>query len=138
MINTGVWGSGSTNCAGFVEQDRNLEQKIQALNGRKWIYAHGYYTKEECWKIYDRKFHDDSRATYHAPHLPTVYDMVDVDFDTEQSAIKEAWIVWFPSHVLEYLASWWLEWSVLCISRRGLPVASKATARCSGRQMRIV
>ena len=103
MINIGIWGPGSTNRAKFVEQNRNLEQKVQALNGRKWLYAHAYYTKEEFWKIYDRKFHDDLRATYHATHLPTVYDKVNVDFETEQSAIKASWIVWF-------LAMFWSIW----------------------------
>ena len=87
MINIGIWGPGSTNRADLVEQNRNLEQKVQALNGRKWLYAHAYYTKEEFRKIYYRKFHDDLRATYHDPHLPFVYDKVNVDFETEQSAI---------------------------------------------------
>lgn len=84
MINFGVWGPGSGNRTKFVEDNRRLDQKVQSLNGRKWLYAHAYYTADEFWDIYDRRCHDDIRAKYNAAHLPNVYDKVKVDVAAEE------------------------------------------------------
>ena len=76
LLNFGIWGRGPTNWEQFVEANRTLEHKVQELNGKKWLYAHTYYTEEEFWKIYDREKYDELREKYHATHLPTVYDKV--------------------------------------------------------------
>lgn len=92
MINFGVWGQGSSNRSKFVKDNRRLEQKVQSLNGRKWLYAHAYYTADEFWNIYDRRGYDDIRAKYHAAHLPTVYDKVKIDVEAEEKARNEHWV----------------------------------------------
>lgn len=92
MINFGVWGAGSSNRSKFVEYNRCLEQKVLFLKGRKWLYAHAYYTADEFWSMYDRRSHDDIRAKYHAAHLPTVYDKVKVDVEAEEIARNEFWV----------------------------------------------
>ena len=92
MIDYGVWGPGSGNRTKFVEDNRRLEQKVQSLNGRKWLYAHAYYTTVEFWDIYDRRCHDDIRAKYNATHLPNVYDKVKVDVAAEEKVRNESWV----------------------------------------------
>ncbi len=92
MINFGVWGPGSSNRSKFVEDNRRLEQKVQSLNGRKWLYAHTYYTADEFWSIYDRRIYDNIRTKYNAGHLLTIYDKVKVDLEGEERARKESWV----------------------------------------------
>ena len=103
MINFGVWGPGSSNRAVFVEENQRLEDKVQELYGRKWLYAHTYYSEEKFWSMYDRKSHDAIRAKYNAAHLPNVYDKVKVDVEAEERAVRESWIAWL-------LAIFWGIW----------------------------
>jgi hypothetical protein len=79
FVNVGVWGPGSTNYPRFIEENRELEQKITALGGIKWLYAQAFYTEDEFWSIYDRKWYDALRQKYHADYLPSVYEKVRVD-----------------------------------------------------------
>ncbi|TAQ84834.1 hypothetical protein B7494_g6828 [Chlorociboria aeruginascens] len=67
MMNFGVWGPGSKNRIEFVRQNRLLEHKVDELGGRKWLYAHAYYTQDEFWSIYDRTAYDALRAKYSYP-----------------------------------------------------------------------
>lgn len=103
LLNFGIWGPGSPNRRKFVEQNRELENKVQSLNGRKWLYAHMYFTEEEFWNIYDRKSHDAMRAKWKADYLPTIYDKTKVDYTAEEKAIQESWMIWL-------LALFWSIW----------------------------
>lgn len=94
MMNFGVWGPGSKNRHEFVMQNRMLERKVDELGGRKWLYAHAYYTEDEFWDMYDRKAYDGLRAKYGAQYLPSVYDKVKVDIESEVSAVRSSWILW--------------------------------------------
>ena len=80
MLNVGIWGIGPNRMDKFVDVNRQLEHKVQELGGKKWLYAHTYYTEEEFWAIYERKRYDELREKFHATYLPTVYDKVKVDF----------------------------------------------------------
>jgi FAD/FMN-containing dehydrogenase len=102
MMNFGVWGPGSSNKRTFLKQNRELEQKVEALGGRKWLYAHAYYTEDEFWGIYDKKKYDALREKYGAGYLPTVYDKVKVDLDVD-SARTMSWIDWL---VLLFWSIW--------------------------------
>lgn len=75
-INIGVWSDRIENYNKFLEMNRILEKKLMQLGGRKWFYAHAYYTQEEFWKIYDKDKYDKVRQKYNATHLPTVFDKV--------------------------------------------------------------
>jgi Delta24-sterol reductase len=103
LMNFGVWGPGPTNRQDFVKANRKLEQKVQELGGKKWLYAHAYYTEEEFWSIYDRREYDALRTKYHATYLPSIYDKVKVDVTAEEKAIRESWVVWL-------LALFWSIW----------------------------
>ena len=103
LLNFGVWGPGPTDRRAFVEMNRDLEHKVSALNGRKWLYALTYHTEDEFWNIYDRGKYDTLRAKYHATHLPTIYDKVKVDVEAEERAI-------YSSRVAPLLVVFWSIW----------------------------
>lgn len=75
-INIGIWGDMIPNHDTFMRINRTLEHRLMQLGGKKWFYAHAYYTEQEFWKIYDRSWYDRLRHKYHAEHLPSVYDKV--------------------------------------------------------------
>lgn len=103
LMNFGVWGPGPTNRRDFVMANRRLEQRVQALGGKKWLYAHAYYSEEEFWSIYNREEYDALREKYHATYLPSIYDKVKVDVAMEEKAIRESWVLWL-------LALFWRIW----------------------------
>ena len=90
MLNIGVWGWGPRDYGRFVAQNRALEEKLAKLGGRKWLYAHTYYTEEEFWTEYDhRAQYERLRAKYFATTLPSVYDKVKVKLDP--GALAAGW-----------------------------------------------
>lgn len=98
LMNFGLWAPSPyrRKSPEFVAQNRQLENKVAALGGRKWLYAHAYYTEEEFWSIYDKKQYDHLRARYHATYLPDVYEKVRVNLapvadGSWWSAFKEVW-----------------------------------------------
>ncbi|KAF5267605.1 hypothetical protein FOXYS1_1503 [Fusarium oxysporum] len=54
----------------------NIEKKLMELGGRKWLYAHTYYTEEQFRELNDRCWYQELRKRYFATMLPTVYDKV--------------------------------------------------------------
>jgi Delta24-sterol reductase len=93
LMNFGVWGPGSTNRHEFIRQNQALERKVQELGGKKWLYAHTYYTEEEFWSHYDRKSYEAVRAKYGASWMSSVYDKVKVDIESEDREMRK-WIPW--------------------------------------------
>jgi Delta24-sterol reductase len=91
LMNFGVWGPGPRNRKKFVQVNRALEQKVHELGGKKWLYAHAFYTEEEFWSIHDREAYDALRKKFHAEHLPSIYQKVKVDVEAEERARKVSW-----------------------------------------------
>lgn len=91
LMNFGVWGPLKGSRRHVVEMNRALERKVQQLDGKKWLYAHAYYTEEEFWAHYDRESYDSLREKYKATYLPSVYDKVKVDVDKEEAERKKDW-----------------------------------------------
>ena len=61
--------------AEFVKKNREVEEKVRALGGMKWLYAHTYYKPDEFWSMYGGKqWYDELRTKYKADHLPNVWD----------------------------------------------------------------
>ncbi|KAJ4290690.1 hypothetical protein N0V88_006438 [Collariella sp. IMI 366227] len=87
----------------FRNAARGLEQAVCGLDGRKWLYAHAYYTEEEFWAQYDRPAYDALREKYGAGYLPSVYDKIKVDVDAEEVAARASWTAWL-------LAVFWMVW----------------------------
>ena len=103
MLNFGVWGPGPTRRDDFVAWNRKFEQKVHALGGQKWLYAHAYYTEQQFNEIYNGDEYNALREKYHATYLPTVYEKVKVDNRKEQQAMRESWRLWL-------LALFWSIW----------------------------
>ena len=99
MLNVGLWGPAPTRHEDFVNLNRDLEHKLREMGGMKWLYAHTYYTEEEFWQIYDRRWYDALREKYNATSLPSVYEKVRVDVEAERRASK--------SSLMGYLLSQW-------------------------------
>ncbi|TFA98901.1 hypothetical protein CCMA1212_009387 [Trichoderma ghanense] len=91
LMNFGVWGGVKGSRREVVEKNRALERKVQELRGKKWLYAHAYYTEEEFWSHYDRSSYDALRKKYGAEYLPSVYDKVKVDVEGEERARNATW-----------------------------------------------
>lgn len=78
VVNVGVWGPGPMDAGEFKAINRELEQTVSKLRGRKWLYANAYYPKGEFWQIFDLEWYEELRKTYRAESLPTVYDKTNV------------------------------------------------------------
>ncbi|KAL2257855.1 hypothetical protein VTK26DRAFT_9079 [Humicola hyalothermophila] len=91
MLNFGVWGPASFDRRECVRLNRALEREVARVGGRKWLYAHTYYTEDEFWAHYDRRAYDALRDKYGAGYLPSVYDKVKVDVEAEEAAIRTSW-----------------------------------------------
>ncbi|KAK7906540.1 hypothetical protein PG985_016277 [Apiospora marii] len=78
MLNIGLWGRASQDLASFAKQNRDLEQRLEELGGRKVLYSHTYYTEPEFWGLYDKAWYDQLRLKYGATGLPSIYDKVKV------------------------------------------------------------
>lgn len=78
IINVGVWGAGIPDYGEFINANRLIEHKVLELGGKKWSYAHSYFTEDEFWSMYDKNYYDQLRSKYHATMLPTIYDKITV------------------------------------------------------------
>lgn len=72
----------------FVQRNRDVERKVQDLDGWKWLYAHTFYTASEFWSIYDAQAYAALRTKYKASGLPTIYDKVKLDLEAEEKVKK--------------------------------------------------
>lgn len=75
-MNIGVWGPRIANYKKFKKLNRDIETELTRYHGKKWMYAHTYYTEADFWGIYDKKWYDALRTKYKATTLPNMYDKV--------------------------------------------------------------
>ncbi|GFG08933.1 delta(24)-sterol reductase [Aspergillus udagawae] len=101
LMNFGLWAPSPfhSNTAEFIAQNRRLEGKVRELGGKKWLYAHAYYTEDEFWSLYDKRKYDQLRERYHASYLPDLYQKVRVRLAPEDGKGQVGWgsirdIVW--------------------------------------------
>lgn len=81
MLNIGLWGFGPKDPTTYLHKNRALEKTLGEMGGMKWLYAQTYYSKDEFWAQFDRKWHQGLRKKYNAEMLPEVYDKVHVDIE---------------------------------------------------------
>lgn len=91
VINVGVWGDSLDSYEAFLDANKVIEHEVARLGGKKWLYAHSYYSESDFWKLYDKTSYDALRKKYNAEYLPTVYEKVHV---TEQHPIDTHRGVW--------------------------------------------
>ncbi|HXH26323.1 MAG TPA: FAD-binding oxidoreductase [Candidatus Acidoferrum sp.] len=89
VINIGVWGKYTGSYESFITANEELEAKVAALHGRKWLYAHIYYDEAAFWAMYDpQRQYQALRHKYKAETLPTVYQKVHV---TQRYRVSVKW-----------------------------------------------
>jgi len=100
VINIGVWGPGPKHYDTFVDANRAIERCLKRLGGKKWFYAHAFYTEKEFWDIYDKTWYDNLRKKYYAASLPTVFEKMRVRKQYEINAKRGLWRAIFYRNVL--------------------------------------
>lgn len=93
VYNVGVYGLRVEPYQKFIEANRQIESRTHELGGKKWFYAHSYYSEKEFWQIYNKKWYDELRQKYHATYLPDIYSRIRVnekpqEIDTKRTVIK--------------------------------------------------
>jgi delta24-sterol reductase len=78
LYNVAVYGMRLVPYEKFIEANRKIEEKTHQLGGKKWFYAHSYYSQAEFWKIYDQQWYNQLREKYHATTLPDIYARIAV------------------------------------------------------------
>ncbi|PQE09548.1 24-dehydrocholesterol reductase precursor protein [Rutstroemia sp. NJR-2017a BBW] len=86
LLNIGLWGYGKQH--DLVTANVSLERKLKELGGMKWLYAQTYYSENEFWEMYDRKWYDGLREKYGATSLPSVYEKVKAAPKTEEEGLS--------------------------------------------------
>lgn len=88
VINVGVWGEAKKDFPQFVELNRELERFVENLGGRKVLYAHAYYSRDEFWKIYDLKWYNALRNKYQANiTFPDIFEKTFVSREYKQTIL---------------------------------------------------
>jgi delta24-sterol reductase len=90
VYNVGVYGLRVEPYEKFVEVNRAIEARTRELGGKKWFYAQSYYTEQEFWEIYDRRWYDNLRRKYHATTLPNIYSRISVSKQRQVSSRRAA------------------------------------------------
>ncbi|MFI5142125.1 MAG: hypothetical protein ACHQII_07195, partial [Bacteroidia bacterium] len=93
VMNVGIWGELKKD-EQFYQANRKMEKMVEQLSGRKMLYAHAYYPKEEFWSIYDEQWYESLRNKYYAQNtFPNIFDKVIVS--EEYKPKMAAWrILW--------------------------------------------
>lgn len=86
MLNIGLWGDAAKVAGGYVQANKDVERKLEELNGMKWLYAQTFYSEEEFWRGIDKEWYEQLRRKYRATSLPSVYDKVRAKQEGGQSA----------------------------------------------------
>lgn len=66
VFNIGIWGEMNKSYQDFWHVNREVEQKLIKLGGRKMLYAHSYSPAEEFWQLYDKAHYTELRKKYSA------------------------------------------------------------------------
>jgi hypothetical protein len=92
VINVGVWGEVSHDYEHFVRVNRAIENKVAELHGRKVLYAHVYYPRNQFWEIYDHVHYNALRGKYFASSVfPDIYDKTKVVKKYKRSILLGLW-----------------------------------------------
>ena len=92
VISIGIWADINQNYSRFVEINRALEKTINDLKGRKWLYAHQYYSRDEFWRIYDYPWYNALRNKYSAGEVfPDMYEKTNVSGKYKSSVFRAIW-----------------------------------------------
>lgn len=87
VISVGIWGEMNERYPRFVEINRGLEEAMRGFGGRKWLYAHQYYSREQFWEMYGYDWYGALRSAYSADSVfPDVYEKTEMSGEYKKSA----------------------------------------------------
>lgn len=87
VVSVGIWGEMNERYPRFVEINRELEEVVRDLGGRKWLYAHQYYSREQFWEIHSHDWYGALRSAYSADSVfPDVYEKTRMSGEYKKSA----------------------------------------------------
>ncbi|STX50798.1 oxidoreductase [Legionella busanensis] len=76
FVDFGIWGP-LTNPQGFLEVNRKFEEYLYHHNGRKCFWGQCFCSRDEFWKIYDKRLYNKLRSQYYAEDkFINIYDKV--------------------------------------------------------------
>lgn len=78
IVSIGLWGSSLETHQRFIAANRELEDMLSSRGGKKWFYAHAYYSEQDFWHLYDKTSYVELRRVAHATHLPSIYEKATV------------------------------------------------------------
>lgn len=79
LIDIGIWGQSEKYLKDPIGLNQEFESYTSAIGGRKVLYAHAYYSKDDFWKIYDYPWYAQLRKKYHATEaFPEIWEKVHV------------------------------------------------------------
>lgn len=97
VMNVGLWGPFKKGYERFVAVNRDIEQAITQLGGRKVLYAHTYYAEQEFWQNYNKQAYDDIRSKYKASvTFPDIFSKVAVTKQIKRSLLRGWWALLRP------------------------------------------
>jgi delta24-sterol reductase len=76
IIDIGLWGKAKGRRK-ILEVNKEFEKHLKEYGGRKMFYADSFYSEQEFWKIYDKKWYENLRKKYKADGIfPTIREKV--------------------------------------------------------------
>jgi hypothetical protein len=79
LIDVGIWGQSEKYLKDPIGLNQKFESLAAAIGGRKVLYAHAYYSKDDFWRIYDHAWYVALRDKYHASEaFPEIWEKVHV------------------------------------------------------------
>lgn len=91
-VNVGIYKEFGHDYSQFLRANRDIEEKVRELRGRKVLYAHAYYSRDEFWEIYDHTWYNTLRDKYFAGSVfPDVYEKTKVSEKYKSSILLGIW-----------------------------------------------
>jgi delta24-sterol reductase len=79
LVDVGIWGPISDTKKDLEKENKRFENHLESYGGRKMFYAESFYSEQEFWKIYDKKWYSSLRRKYKAENIfPTIWEKVTV------------------------------------------------------------
>jgi hypothetical protein len=101
MFNLGFYGPvNGGRSMNPVQKNKQLEQKVFELKGKKWLYAQSFYTEEEFWGHFNKDTYDSLRKKYKNDAVfHNITEKVLLSSKTKDSICKECSInIWSYIH----------------------------------------
>jgi len=77
LIDVGIWGNSEKYLRRPHALNLEIEKIMEDLRSRKMFYASIFYSREDFWKKYDRKWYNSLRKKYDAIVFPDIYEKLE-------------------------------------------------------------